>query len=53
MKKPFQTKWLTDECFKLWLGPGNKPNEATSTINVEKMGLVPYSPILKAKNTCL
>lgn len=43
-KTVFQTEWLTDKRFKLWLGPGKKSNEATcrhhhnSTINVEKMG---------------
>lgn len=54
-KTVFQTEWLTDKRFKLWLGPGKKSNEATcrhyhnSTINVEKMGL--YSLLCKREKT--
>lgn len=54
-KTVFQTEWLTDKRFKLWLGPGKKSNETTcrhyhnSTINVEKMGL--YSLLCKKEKT--
>ena len=54
-KTVFQTEWLTDKRFKLWLGPGKKSNEATcrhyhnSPINVEKMGL--YSLLCKREKT--
>ena len=40
----FQTKWLADERFKLWLGSDKKSNETTcrlchnSAINVEENG---------------
>ena len=58
-KTVFQNKWLSEERFKLWLKPGKPGKKASeaicvicnnATINVEKMGLLPYSPMVKAKN---
>ena len=51
---------MEKQCFKVWLGPGKKSNEATcrlwlghiSTNNVEKWQLLPYSPMVKGKNRC-